>query len=250
MTVVARHFPGQGSADRIPETEVPTIQKTADELRLVDLQPFAAAARPGALGDLINTTTITDAQASAVTDALLSTHVRYAGLQGSGEGVPPISLAPQLGEDLLNGPAFAEWRAMQGLVMSDELGAPAIRRYYDPTLQSFPHKRIAQEALLAGNDLLWLSRFSLDDNPETELANIKDTVLFFREKYGADADFRRRVDAAVLRILTLKSRLNPELDLVSTLVQGDAASRRDRRPAVGDRADRTRRADPPQPQPG
>ena len=224
VTVVARHFPGQGSADRIPETEVPTIQKTAEELTMVDLQPFAAAARPGTLGDLINTAAVTDAQASAVTDALLSTHVRYAGLQGSGEGVPPISLAPQLGEDLLNGPAFAEWRAMQGLVMSDELGAPAIRRYYDPTLQSFPYKRIAQEALLAGNDLLWLSRFSLDDNPDTELANIEDTVLFFREKYGADADFRRRVDAAVLRILTLKARLNPELDLVNTLVQGDAVA--------------------------
>ncbi|MCB0201381.1 MAG: hypothetical protein KDI03_15055, partial [Anaerolineae bacterium] len=221
VTVVARHFPGQGSADRIPENEVPTIQKTAEELELVDLQPFAAAARPSELGDLITTTVVTDAQASAVTDALLSTHVRYAGLQGSGEGVPPISLAPQLGEDLLNSPLFADWRGQQGLVMSDELGAPAIRSYYDPTLQTFPHKRIAQEALLAGNDLLWLSRFSLDDDPETELANIKDTVLFFREKYRADADFSRRVDAAVLRILNLKAGLYPELDLVNTLVQRD-----------------------------
>ena len=224
VAVVASHFPGQGSADRIPENEVPTIQKTSEELHLVDLQPFAAAARPGTLGDLLATTVVTDARASAVTDALLSTHVRYAGLQGSGEGVPPISLAPQLGEDLLKGPAFAEWRAEQGLVMSDELGAPAIRRYYDPTLQSFPYKRIAQEALLAGNDLLWLSRFSLSDNPDSELANVKDTVLFFREKYEADADFRRRVDAAVLRILTLKADLYPELDLVNTLVQGDQAA--------------------------
>lgn len=224
VAVVSRHFPGQGSADRIPENEVPTIQKTAEELALVDLQPFAAAARPGVLGDLISTAVVTDALASAVTDALLSTHVRYAGLQGSGEGVPPISLAPQLGEDLLNRPEFAAWRADQGLVMSDALGAPAIRRYYDPTLQSFPHKRIAQEALLAGNDLLWLSRFSLDDDPASEIANIQETIVFFREKYAADADFRQRVDAAVLRILTLKARLYPELDLVNTLVQGDVAA--------------------------
>ena len=107
------------------------------------------------------------------------------------------------------------------------LGAPAIRRYYDPTLQEFPFKRIAQDALLAGNDLLWLSRFGLDDSPETELANIKGTIEFFQEKYRSDADFRSRVDAAVLRILTLKARLYPELDLQNTLVDGTAIAERD-----------------------
>jgi beta-N-acetylhexosaminidase len=228
VATIAKHFPGQGSSDRLPENEVPTIQKSAEELTAVELAPFAAAARPGTLGDLLPADAAGFGDATTTADGLQSTHIRYAGLQGSSESVPPISLAPQLGQDLLNSPAFAEWRnSTGGLVMSDELGAPAIRRYYDPTLQDFPYKRIAQDALLAGNDLLWLSRFGLDDNPETELANVKGTIEFFQEKYRSDADFRRRVDAAVLRILAVKSRLYPELDLQNTLVDGTAIAERE-----------------------
>ena len=228
VATVAKHFPGQGSSDRLPENEVPTIQKSKEELTAVELAPFAAAVKPGALGELLPAAAEGPSQASTATDGLQSTHIRYAGLQGSSESVPPISLAPQLGQDLLNSADFAEWRnSGGGLVMSDELGTPAIRRYYDPTLQEFPFKRIAQDALLAGNDLLWLSRFGLDDSPETELANIKGTIEFFQEKYRSDADFRSRVDAAVLRILTLKARLYPDLDLQNTLVDGTAIAERD-----------------------
>lgn len=228
VATVAKHFPGQGSSDRLPENEVPTIQKSKEELTAVELAPFAAAVKPGALGELLPAAAEGPSQASTATDGLQSTHIRYAGLQGSSESVPPISLAPQLGQDLLYSADFTEWRnSSAGLVMSDELGTPAIRRYYDPTLQEFPFKRIAQDALLAGNDLLWLSRFGLDDSPETELANIKGTIEFFQEKYRSDADFRSRVDAAVLRILTLKAKLYPDLDLQNTLVDGTAIAERD-----------------------
>lgn len=221
VATIAQHFPGQGSSDRLPENEVATIQKSAEALNAVEIAPFAAAVRPGALQDLLPASDEASRTASTVVDGLQSTHIRYAALQGSSESIPPISLAPQLSQELLESPAFADWRnAGRGLVMSDDLGAPAIRRQYDPTLQSFPHRRVAQDALLAGNDLLLLARWSLDDNPETTIANIKDTITFFQEKYLSDADFRRRVDAAVLRVLTLKARLNPQLDLRSSLVDG------------------------------
>ncbi len=221
VATVAQHFPGQGSSDRLPENEVATIQKSAEALAAVEIAPFAAAVRPGVLQDLLPASDQAPRTASTVVDGLQSTHIRYAALQGSSESIPPISLAPQLSQGLLDSPAFTDWRnAGRGLVMSDDLGAPAIRRHYDPTLQSFPYRRVAQDALLAGNDLLLLARWSLDDNPATAVANIKDTITFFQEKYGNDADFRRRVDAAVLRILTLKSRVNPELSLASSLGDG------------------------------
>jgi beta-N-acetylhexosaminidase len=231
VATVAKHFPGQGSSDRLPDDEVATIQKSAQELQAVELAPFAAAVKPGSLNALL-TTDSTGAvepasRASTTTDAMLSSHARYAGLQGSSEEVPPISLAPELGQALLNDPTFANWRSeQQGVMLSDALGATAIRRYYDPTLQDFPHKRVAQEAFLAGNDLLLMSQFSLTDSWEDELANIKETITFFQDKYETDADFRRRVDEAVRRILYLKSDLYPSLDLRGALVDGsDIASR-------------------------
>jgi beta-N-acetylhexosaminidase len=227
VAAIAKHFPGQGSSDRLPEYEVATIQKSAEALAAVEIAPFAAAVRPGTLQELLPPSDQAPRTASTVVDGLQSTHVRYAALQGSSESIPPISLAPQLSQDLLNSPAFSDWRnAGRGLVMSDDLGAPAIRRHYDPTLQSFPHRRVAQDALLAGNDLLLLSRWSLDDNPETTTANIKDTITFFQEKYRTDTDFARRVDAAVMRILTLKARLYPDLDLRTSLVNGNALEER------------------------
>lgn len=227
VAAIAQHFPGQGSSDRLPENEVATIQKSAEALEAVEIAPFAAAVRPGTLQDLLPAGNEAPRSASTVVDGLQSTHIRYAALQGSSESIPPISLAPQLSQELLDSPAFTDWRnAGRGLVMSDDLGAPAIRRHYDPSLLSFPYRRVAQDALLAGNDLLLLARWSLDDNSATTVANIKDTITFFQEKYGNDADFRRRVDAAVLRILTLKTRLNPELSLTSSLVDGSALEER------------------------
>jgi beta-N-acetylhexosaminidase len=221
VAVIAKHFPGQGSSDRLPEAEVATIQKSAEALAAVEIAPFAAAVRPGTLQDLLPANDEAPRTASTVVDGLQSTHIRYAALQGSSDSIPPISLAPQLSQDLLESPAFSEWRnAGRGLVMSDDLGAPAIRRYYDPTLQSFPHRRVAQDALLAGNDLLLLSRWSLADDAVTNQANIKDTITFFQEKYRSDADFRRRVDAAVMRILALKARVIPELNLRASFVDG------------------------------
>lgn len=221
VATIAKHFPGQGSSDRLPEFEVATIQKSAEALAAVEMAPFAAVVRPGELQDLLPPDVDAPRSASTVPDGLQSTHIRYAGLQGSSESIPPISLAPQLSQDLLESPAFSEWRnAGRGLVMSDDLGALAIRRFYDPTLQSFSHRRVAQDALLAGNDLLLLSQWSADGDPAASLANIKDTITFFQEKYRSDADFRRRVDAAVLRILTLKARQYPELNLRTSLVDG------------------------------
>jgi beta-N-acetylhexosaminidase len=225
VATVSKHFPGQGNSDRDPQQEIATIQKTAAELAAVELAPFAAAVKPGTLAMVLPPASAAgpgpSGEASTTTDGLMSTHIRYAGLQGGGEAVPPISLAPQLGEELLRSADFAGWRRDPGgVVLSESLGAPGIRQYYDPTLQSFPYKRIAQEALVAGNDLLLLSRFALTDDWADQLANIKETITFFQEKYGSDADFRRRVDEAVLRILRLKARMYPDLSLAGSLVDG------------------------------
>lgn len=192
VLTAAKHFPGQGGSDRRPEDEVPTVQRPLQQLRQIELAPFVAV------------TAGSDLQAAGITGALLTSHIRYRGLQASiREVTPPISLAPQL-QDLMALKEFADWRAAGGVLISEALGVPALRRYYDPTLTKFPHRQVAQDAFLAGNDLLYLGRFALTDNWPDQVTAIKETILFFQDKYRSDSTFRARVDAAVERIVRLK----------------------------------------------
>lgn len=199
IATMASHFPGQGGTDRRPDEEVATIQKSLQELRRTDLLPFAGVTNaPSALlrsnGD------------PGITEGLISGHIRYSSFQGSRERTPPISLATEL-STILALEEFAAWRSQGGLVMSDALGLPAVRRYYDPTLERFQRKQIALDAFLAGNDLLYLSRFSLTDQWPDARNNIKETILFFRDLYTRDSGFAARVDSSLRRILRLKFRL-------------------------------------------
>jgi len=76
---------------------------------------------------------------------------------------------------------------------------------------------------LAGNDLLILSQFGLNDEWPEQFENIKSTVLFFRDRYESDRAFRTRVDEALKRILRLKQRLYPSFALQEVLVsRGEA----------------------------
>ncbi len=199
VATVTGHFPGLGGTDRRPDEEISTIQKSLQELQRIELPPFAAVTeRPSAILRVDGATTSTE--------VLMSGHIRFSSFQGSRERTPPISLAQELGI-LLELDEFAPWRAEGGLLMSDALGVMAVRRYYDPPLQDFPRRRIALDAFTAGNDLLYLADFSLTDSWLDERANIKETIIFFRERYTNDAEFAARVDASLRRILRLKLRL-------------------------------------------
>ena len=207
VATVAKHFPGYGSSDRDPEEEVPTVDKSQEELRRTDLVPFIAV------------TDVENTPLSGVTDGLMTSHLRYTGFQGpTPPGSLPLSFHPAGLQQAMTLPELAPWRET-GLLMSDSLGVPAVRRQFSPKLESFPHKEIAQKALLAGNDLLLVSRFALEDNDwPTQFDNITSAIRFFREQYEADDTFRARVDAALQRILRLKTHLYPNFDLGSVTV--------------------------------
>jgi beta-N-acetylhexosaminidase len=231
VLTAAKHFPGQGGSDRRPEDEVATIQKSLQQLRQIELAPFAAVTAGG------------DVQAPGTTGALMTSHIRYRGFQGNiRQLTPPISLAPQL-QDLMTLDEFAAWREAGGLLVSDALGVPALRRYYDPALQKFPHRQVAQDAFLAGNDLLFLSHFALTEKWPDQLTAIKETVLFFQDKYRSDGAFRARVDASVERIIRRKliiyggdwepSNLQRSaVDLVGQVGQGSAVTQEVARAAL------------------
>ncbi|MGB3713254.1 MAG: glycoside hydrolase family 3 N-terminal domain-containing protein [Candidatus Promineifilaceae bacterium] len=193
LAVIAKHFPGYGNSDRPLNEEIGTVSKTLDQLINVELKPFfavtGAAPEPG-----------------FVADGLMSTHVRYQGFQGNvGVATAPVSFDPQAMDTLMQLPEIDEWRREGGIIVSDSLGAPAIQRFYDDTGQEFPHRLVAKDALLAGNDLMLLIDFALGGGSyDEQVGNIKDTVVWFREKYVTDQTFQQRIDDAALRILQSK----------------------------------------------
>ncbi|MBV7327066.1 hypothetical protein KFU94_02150 [Chloroflexi bacterium TSY] len=214
---IVRHFPGQGDSDRLPEDAVATIQSSEQELKQVDLRPFADAMRQNSL--------IIDSNGDiASADGLMSSHMRFSSLQGPiTERATPLSLAPRL-SILLEDEQFLTWRE-RGLVMSNELGAPAIRRYYDPTLTDFPQNQIAHDAFNADHDLLYLSRYALNDDWNSERQNIVETIKFFQDSYLSDANFALQVDESVRRILRYKIELyGPDILTMDELLEQATAN--------------------------
>ena len=199
VAVVAKHFPGLGASDRSLDEEISTVQRTLEKLQEIDLAPFSAVAQAE--------------DPLARPDGVLVSHIRFRGL----EGTRPVSVDSQVLERLLGLPELINWREQGGVTISDELGVRALRRFYDPGEESFNSRHIARDAFFAGNDLLLLSQFALSNSWDDQVANIKSTITFFRERYESDPSFQTAVDAAVARILRLKLSLysdEPELALV------------------------------------
>ncbi len=194
IAVIAKHFPGLGASDRSLNEEISTVQRTLEKLRQVDLAPFFAVAQAD--------------DPMSRPDGVMVSHIRFRGLEG-GRFVTtrPISVDSQVLQRLLGQPELAGWREQGGVTVSDGLGVRALQRFYDPSEESFNSRRIAQDAFLAGNDLLVLSQFAPTADWADRVANVESTVTFFRERYEQDPSFQELVDAAVARVLRLKLAL-------------------------------------------
>lgn len=189
IAVIAQHFPGLGLADTQPDQEIPVVPRSVDALRVFDLVPYHAVT-----GDA------EDALARA--DGMQCANLRYQG-ETIRSITRPVCVDEQAADQLLSLDYFRTWRD-DGIMISSPLGTHAIRRYYDVT--PFPHRQVAREAFLAGNDLLYLSTFGAQPG-DAQLANVIDVIKFFAEQYEADPVFRARVDTSLARILRLKLRL-------------------------------------------
>lgn len=191
LLTIGKYFPGLGSADRLPEEEVATVRKSLEQLKQIELAPFFAV-------------TGNAPSPETTVDGLLTSHIRYQGLQGNIRSTTrPISLDPQAFDLLMNLETFQRWRTNGGLMVSDSLGSQALRQLYDPTGQTFNARQVALDAFFAGNDILYLGNF-VDSNQPDSFTTIKNTLEFFAQKYQDDQTFAARVDQSVLRILNKK----------------------------------------------
>ena len=194
MAVIADHFPGLGSSDRPPEDEVATVRKPLQQLTQIDLAPFFAVT--GKAPD-----------ANSTTDALLVSPIRVQGLQGNiRDATKPISFDANALSILMGLPDISSWREKGGVMVSDDLGSRAIRRYYDPLGVTFDSRQVALNAFLAGNDILYADNFQASGDADTYTSIVR-TLDYFTQKYRDDSAFAQRVDASVVRILALKLRM-------------------------------------------
>lgn len=198
LNVIAGRFPGSGSSDRPIGVDIATVYKTYDQLLENELLPFTIAT-DGSMSPI-----------STTVDGFTTAHIRYQGIQGNiNASTVPISFDPEGLEQLLQLPSIADWRLNGGLLISEGLGVDAVRKFYSTAGPEFPHRSVAKDAFLAGNDILYVHHFAADtpSDPVQEAENIRDTISWFSAQYEADPSFRVRVDDAVLRIIKSKLAL-------------------------------------------
>ncbi len=197
LLVVAKHFPGVGGSDRLPEDEVSTVRKSIDQLKQIELSPFFAVSG--------NATT-----PESTVDGLLVSHIRYQGFQGNIRATTrPISFDPQALKQILALPELAEWYSNGGLMISDDLGTRAVSEFYASGGGQFIARTAARDAFLAGNDMLYLGNIISSDAPDTYTTTTR-MIDFFVQKYQEDPAFAQRVDSSAARILAMKLGLYEE----------------------------------------
>ncbi len=203
LLVIAKHFPGVGSSDRLPEEEVSTVRKSLEQLKQIELAPFFAVTG-GALSS------------DSTVDGLLVSHIRYQGFQGNIRATTrPISFDPQALSQILALPQFATWVSQGGLIVSDDLGARAVREFYTSGGGQFSARIAARDAFLAGNDMLYLGNIASDNSDA--YATTTNIIDFFTQKYREDPAFAQRVDTSVARILAAKFRLYTTFSLANVV---------------------------------
>jgi beta-N-acetylhexosaminidase len=200
IAVISKHFPGRGSSDRLPENEVATVRKSLEQLKQIELAPYFSVT--GNAPDQESTT-----------DGLLMSHIRYQGFQGNIRATTrPVSFDQSAQEQLMSLPAFATWRNSGGIIVSDNLGSNAVRKFFNPTGEGFDPRQISRNAFISGNDLLLLDLY-VDTSDLDPYATTLRVLEFFTQKYSEDPAFAKRVDSSVLRILKLKYQLYNTFDI-------------------------------------
>ena len=167
--VIAHSFPGIGAADRSPENEVSTVRKTQEQLIQNELVPFFAV-----------TGKANSADASA--DGLLLANVRYPAWQGAiRTSTRPLSFDTAALDQVLAQPPLASWRNNGGVLFSDNLGSPALRKFYDVSGQDFDPRQVVRSAFLGGSDVLYIDNLVAPGDSDS-YTTLGANHRFFRAK--------------------------------------------------------------------
>ena len=182
-----KHFPGHGDTAVDSHIGTPSVEKTYDEIKEVELVPFAAAIEDGA--EMIMT--------AHITYPLLDDEVPF----GDGEtmGYYPATMSKKIITDILRGDL-----GYDGVVVTDALEMDAIRKagLVPGEADSTEYRaNVAREVIEAGIDLLLLPC----DLNNAEVVEFYDDYIDALIEMVEDGTIpEERIDESVARILKLK----------------------------------------------
>jgi beta-N-acetylhexosaminidase len=116
---VIKHFPGHGDTSTDSHLELPVVDKTLEQLRSLELKPFAEAIRSGA-------------------DAVMTAHILLPKLDPD----HPATMSPVIINELLR-----KELGFNGVVITDDMTMGAIVKHFDI-------KKAAVQSVLAGADIV------------------------------------------------------------------------------------------------
>lgn len=204
IAVIATHFPGRGESDRQPDEEIATVRKSLEQLKQVELAPFFSV-------------TGNAEDQSQMVDGLLLSHIRYQGFQGNIRATTkPVSFDAAALDLIMKLSEFSDWRSQGGIIVSEDLGSEAVRKFFDPLSTGFDARQVARSALLAGNDLLNLGNILTTNDPDSYTTVVR-IIEYFNQRYLDDPTFQARVDEAVKNILIMKFSIYPAFQIEDIL---------------------------------
>lgn len=164
----AKHFPGHGDTAGDSHREIPTVNKSREELINNDFLPFQAAIDAGV-------------------DLIMTSHIRFPAIDPNF----PATLSPKILKDLLR-----DEMGFEGLIITDSMNMGAIRKFYDPAESTLM-------ALKAGADLIMLSEEHYDHSDnylEKQIQGIERIIKAIRNGELDEAI----VDSRLRRIIRFK----------------------------------------------
>ena len=168
-----KHFPGHGDTTTDSHRGIPTVNRSKEELFAIDLFPFAEGIKAGV-------------------DMVMTAHIIFTALDPH----RPATLSPIILQDVLR-----KEMGFDGVILTDSMNMKAMKKNYAP-------EDSAVQAFKAGVDLIMLAEEHYDHDAKNYLRNQIALLEAVKNAVQNGQLLLERIDDAVRRVLSLKSRYN------------------------------------------
>ena len=172
VLATVKHFPGHGDTRLDTHRGLPTVGRSLDELRSIDLYPFAEGIKAGA-------------------DIVMTAHIVFSALDQQA----PATLSRIVLQDVLRGEL-----EFDGLILSDSMNMGAMKKHYDP-------RWAVVQALKAGVDMIMLAEEHYDHDATSYVKQQISLLEAVAEAVASGELPTERIDDAVRRVLRAKEKI-------------------------------------------